>query len=93
MSSLPRLTLMLYELSSPDDGASTAAQAEKLRQAGDRYMTMACHGLGGTHLAKMAVGLRDPDYGLQLPAMLKRVQDALSANPHFLGWAWHSYKN
>jgi hypothetical protein len=56
-------------------------------------MDMAYQGLSGTNLAKMAIGLRDPDYGLQLPGMLKVVQDALSGNPHFLGWAWHSYND
>jgi hypothetical protein len=93
LSSLPRLTLMLYELSSPGDGDSTAAQADKLRQASEKFMNMAYQGLSGTNLAKMAIGLRDPDYGLQLPGMLKVVQDALSGNPHFLGWAWHSYND
>jgi hypothetical protein len=93
MTSVPRLTLMLYELSSPGDGESTAAQAEKLRQASKSYMAMAYQGLSGTNLAKMGIGLRDPDYGLQLPSMLKAVQDALSGNPHFLGWSWHSYND
>jgi hypothetical protein len=91
MSSLPRLTLMLYELSSPGDGESTAAQADKLRQASARFMEMAYQGLNGTNLAKMAIGLRTPDYQQQLPNMLKVVQDTLNANPHYLGWAWHSY--
>jgi hypothetical protein len=93
MSSLPRLTLMLYELSSPGDGDSNAAQADKLRQASAKFMDMAYQGLSGTNLAKMAIGLRDPDYGLQLPSMLKVVQDALGGKPHFLGWAWHSYND
>ena len=93
MSSLPRLTLMLYELSSPGDGDSNAAQADKLRQASGKFMDMAYQGLSGANLAKMAIGLRDPDYGLQLPSMLKVVQDALGGNPHFLGWAWHSYND
>jgi hypothetical protein len=93
MSSLPRLTLMLYELSSPGDGESTAAQADKLRQASAKFMAMAYQGLSGSNLAKLAIGLRDPDYGQQLPGMLKVVQDALSGNPHYLGWAWHSYNN
>ncbi len=44
MSSLPRLTLMLYELSSPSDGQSTAAQADKLRQASENYFNMAYQG-------------------------------------------------
>ncbi len=93
MSSLPRLTLMLYELSSPGDGESTAAQADKLRQASAKYMDMAYQGLNGANLAKLAIGLRTPDYQQQLPDMLKVVQDALSGNPHYLGWAWHSYND
>ena len=93
MSSLPRLTLMLYELSSPGDGESTAAQADKLRQASARFMDMAYQGLNGTNLAKLAIGLRTPDYQQQLPNMLKVVQDTLSGNPHYLGWAWHSYND
>jgi hypothetical protein len=93
MSSLPRLTLMLYELSSPGDGESTAVQADKLRQASTKFMNMAYQGLNGTNLAKLAIGLRTPDYQQQLPDMLKVVQDTLSGNPHYLGWAWHSYND
>jgi hypothetical protein len=93
VSSLPRLTLMLYELSSPSDGESTAAQADKLRQAGEKYMEMAYQGLNGANLAKLAIGLRTPDYQQQLPNMLKVIQDALTGNPHYLGWAWHSYND
>jgi len=93
MSSLPRLTLMLYELSNPSDGSSTTAQADKLRQAGENYFNMAYQGLTETHLARMAIGLRTPDYQSQLPNMLKAVQQDLSSNPHYLGWAWHSYND
>jgi len=93
MSSLPRLTLMLYELSNPSDGESTAAQADKLRQASENYFNMAYQGLSGSRLAKMAIGLRTPDYENQLPNMLKTVQQNLSSNPHYLGWAWHSYND
>jgi hypothetical protein len=93
MSSLPRLTLMLYELSSPGDGESSTAQADKLRQASRHYMDMAYQGLSGSNLAKLAIGLRTPDYGQQLPDMLKVVQDVLGGNPHYLGWAWHSYND
>jgi hypothetical protein len=93
MSSLPRLTLMLYELSNPSDGSSTTAQADKLRQAGENYFDMAYLGLSETHLARMAIGLRTPDYQSQLPNMLKIVQQDLSSNPHYLGWAWHSYND
>jgi hypothetical protein len=93
MSSLPRLTLMLYELSSPGDGESTAAQADKLRQASTKFMDMAYQGLSGPGLGKLAIGLRTPDYQQQLPSMLKLVQDTLATNPRFLGWAWHSYND
>ena len=93
MSSLPRLTLMLYQLSSPNDGGSSTAQADKLRKASENYVQMAYQGLSGGSLAKLGIGLRTPDYGQQLSAMLKLVQDALSGNPHYLGWAWHSYND
>ena len=89
MTSLPRLTLMLYELSSPGDGES----ASKLRQASAKFMEMAYQGLNGGNLARLAIGLRTPDYGQQLPNMLKVVQETLGANPHYLGWAWHSYND
>jgi len=93
MTSLPRLTLMLYELSSPADGQSTAAQEDKLRQTSTKFMDAAYQGLSGTNLAKLAIGLRTADYQQQLPDMLKVVQGTLAANPHFLGWAWHSYND
>ena len=89
MTSLPRLTLMLYELSSPGDAES----ANKLRQASAKFMEMAYQGLNGGNLARLAIGLRTPDYGQQLPNMLKVVQETLGANPHYLGWAWHSYND
>ena len=60
LSSLPRLTLMLYELSSPGDGESTAAQADKLRQASEKFLNMAYQGLNGTQPARMSIGLRTP---------------------------------
>lgn len=89
MSSLPRFTLMLYGLSSPGDGQAT----EKLRQTSTKFMDAAYQGLSGNNLAKLAIGLRTADYQQQLPDMLKVVQDTLAANPHFLGWAWHSYND
>jgi hypothetical protein len=93
MSSLPRFTLMLYGLSSPGDGQSTAAQEDKLRQASTKSMDAAYQGLSGNNLAKLAIGLRTADYQQQLPDMLRVVQDTLAPNPHFLGWAWHSYND
>jgi hypothetical protein len=93
MSALPRLTLMLYELSSPGDGDSTSVQADKLRQASAKFINMAYEGLTEPHLARMAIGLRTPDYGNQMPGMLKTLEQALSANPHYLGWSWHSYND
>jgi hypothetical protein len=74
-------------------GQSSAAQADKLGQASENYFSMAYQGLSETHLAKMAIGLRTPDYQSQLPNMLKTVQQDLSNNPHYLGWAWHSYND
>jgi len=41
----------------------------------------------------MAIGLRTPDYDQLMSRMLKTLDDTLSGNPHYLGWAWHSYNN
>jgi hypothetical protein len=71
MTSLPRLTLMLYELSNRSNGASPAAQADKIRQASENYFNMAYQGLSEAHLAKMAIGLRTPDYQSQMPTCSK----------------------
>jgi hypothetical protein len=93
MSTLPRLTLMLYELSNPGDGESPAAQADKLRQASEKYLNMAYDGLSGSNLARMTIGLRTPDYESRLPEMLKILEQTSRGNPHYLGWAWHSYND
>jgi len=93
LSSLPRITLMLYELSSPTDGQSPAQKEEKLRKESGKYMDMAYEGLTGSDLAKMAIGLRTPDYEQLMPKMLATVDDALGSDPHYLGWAWHSYND
>ncbi len=61
LTSVPRMTLMLHELSSPSDGETMAQKEEKLRSASRKVMEMAYAGLGDRDLAKMAVGLRTPD--------------------------------
>jgi hypothetical protein len=81
LSSLPRLTLMLYELSSPDDGESAEKKTEKLRAASQKFLAMACEGLEGPNLAKIVIGLRTPDYGSTLPSMLKSLDQADRTNP------------
>jgi hypothetical protein len=93
LTALPRLTLMLYQLSSPEDGQSTEQKMEKLRVESGRYLTMAYDGLSDTGLAGMVIGLRTPDYGEQLPAMLKALDQANAGNPHYLGSARHSYND
>jgi hypothetical protein len=93
LSALPRLTLMLYELSKPDDGEGVEQQATKLRNATQRFLDMTYDGLEGQNLAKMTVALRTPDYGDRLSTMLKSLDTAFQANPHYLGWARHSYND
>ncbi len=93
LTSLPRLTLMLYELSSPNDGQSPEQKEEKLRQESEKYIDMGYEGLADPKLAKIAIGLRTPDYDQLMSRMLKSLDDNLRANPHYLGWAWHSYNN
>jgi hypothetical protein len=93
LTSLPRLTLMLYELSSTGNGESTEQMAEKLRTASARFLDMAYQGLDDENLAEMVIALRTPDYGEMLPQMLKTLDDANRANPHYAGWARHSYND
>jgi hypothetical protein len=93
LSSVPRLTLMLYEISNPKDGASVAQKAEKLQKASLKSIEMAYQGLGNHDLAKISVALRTPDYGSLLDAMFKTLDQTLGGNPHYTGWARHSYND
>jgi len=91
LSALPRLTLMLYEVSSPGDGDSVEKKIEKLRNKSTEFLDMAYAGLSDPNLARIAIGLRTPDYGELLPQMLQSLDTAQRADPHYLGWARHSY--
>ncbi|MGC1107940.1 MAG: hypothetical protein WA876_15535 [Candidatus Acidiferrales bacterium] len=93
LSAVPRVTLMMYELSSPEDGESAEQMEDKAQRASENYLAMAYDGLSGKNLAKMVIALRTPDYGELIGQMLKRLDDANSANPHYLGWARHSYND
>src|SRR5208282_57213 len=97
LSAVPRVTLMMYELSSPGDGDTPAQQAEKAVSNSQKFLNMAYDGLNGPdiapHLAKMVIALRTPDYLDHLPEMLKALDDANRPNPHYLGWARHSYND
>lgn len=93
LSSLPRFNLMLYELSSPDDGRSTAEKSDKVQQVSEKLLAMAYSGLRAPHLATIVIGLRTPDYGPLLPAMLDVLDATNHANPHYAGWARHSYND
>jgi hypothetical protein len=93
LSSLDRFTLMLYELSSPSDGETGQQHEDKLRGESRRYLEMAYAGLGENGLAKMAVGLRTPDYADQTSHMLHLLDDWFRGDSHYLGWAWHSYND
>ena len=93
LSAVPRVTLMMYELSSPGDGDTPAQQAEKAVSNSQKFLNMAYEGLSGTNLAKMVIALRTPDYLDHLPDMLKALDDANRSNPHYLGWARHSYND
>jgi len=85
LTSLPRLTLMLYELSSPDE--------EVLRAASRKYLDRAYEGLDDPNLARMAIALRTADYGDRLPAMFQLLDEANRADPHYLGWSRHCYND
>lgn len=93
LSAVPRVTLMMYELSSPGDGDTPAQQAEKAVSNSQKSLNMAYDGLIGANLAKMVIALRTPDYLDHLPEMLKQLDDANRSNSHYLGWARHSYND
>jgi hypothetical protein len=93
LSSLPRFNLMLYELSSPGDGDSTAQKTEKLRATSRKFLDMAYSGLNNPNLAQLVIALRTPDYGELMPQMLNMLDTANRLNAHYRGWAWHSYND
>ena len=93
LASLPRLTLMLYELSSPNDGDSSEKQMEKLAVSSRKFLQMAYQGLNDMNLATMIIALRTPDYGDKLPKMLKSLDEVNGTNPHYQGWARHSFND
>jgi hypothetical protein len=93
LMSVPRVTLMMYELSSPADGESAEQKADKAVRASQKFLEMAYDGLNERNVAEMAIALRTPDYGSLLPQMLKTLDEANRANPHYLGWARHSYND
>jgi hypothetical protein len=91
LGALPRLTLMMYELSTP--GEDQAAQVSQVELASRKFLDMAYAGVDGSSSARMVIGLRSLDYGDQLPVMLRALDAANAADPHFLGWARHSYND
>jgi hypothetical protein len=93
LTSLPHFTLMLYEVSGPNDGESLDQQKQKIADASQKFLAMAYEGLNGKNLATLSIGLRTTDYGEHLPEMLAAVDGANRASPHYAGWARHSYND
>jgi len=93
LTSVPRVTLMMYELNSPGDGLSAEQKADTVAKSSQKFLNMAYDGLGDADVAKMAIALRTLDYGELLPQMLKKLDDANRGNPHYLGWARHAYND
>jgi hypothetical protein len=54
---------------------------------------MAYEDLSSEGLARISVALRTPDYGELLPARLQSLDETMGGNPHYLGWARHSYND
>jgi len=93
LSSIPQLTLMLYELNSPGDNDSTEQKLMKLQQSSKQYLDLAYDGLQDRNLARMAIGLRTPDYGELIPQMLESLDRNNRSDPRYLGWALHAYND
>jgi hypothetical protein len=91
LTALPRLTLMLYELSPP--GTDSALAAQRLREASQQYLHLAYADLSGADLALLGIGLRTPDYGAHLPQMLQILDETNGGDPHYGGWSRHSYND
>jgi len=70
---------------------TTSGKSEKLRDTSGKLFDAACEGLHETHLAKLIIGLRTPDYGPLMPTMLATLDRAYQSEEHYQGWAWHSY--
>lgn len=85
MTSLPRLTLMMYELNSPGDGESLEKKIENVQTSSRKFLAMAYEGLAGPNLAKMSIALRTPDYAEELPRMLLTLDQANRDNPPLWG--------
>jgi hypothetical protein len=93
LQSLPRLTLMLYVLNGPNDGSNSEQKADKVRSASREFLHMAYQGVDSLDVATMVIALRTPDYGELLPQMLRTLDEANSSDPHYQGWARHSYND
>jgi hypothetical protein len=91
--SVPRLTLMMYELSNPNDGDTSAQKADKAATTSKKFLETAYAGQSDRGVARMSIALRTPDYGDLLPEMLRKLDEANRGNPHYLGWARHSYND
>jgi hypothetical protein len=92
LTSVARVTLMLYELSTPGEG-TLEQQSAKLHAASRSYLEMAYAGLDAPGLASMTIALRTPDYGVRLPQMLAALDADNGADPRYAGWARHSYND
>ncbi len=90
--SLPRLTLMMYGLNAAD-AKDDAARMMQVQAASRKFLSMAYADIDNGSMARLANGLRTPDYGDAMPHILQALEAANAANPHFLGWAEHSYND
>jgi hypothetical protein len=93
LSAVPRVTLMMYELSRPADGQMAEQKADRAAKASEKFLSMAYEGLTCPNLAKMAIALRTLDYAELLSPTLARLDEVNRGNPHYLGWARHSYND
>ena len=93
LSSVPRFTLMMYELTKPQDGTGVEQKAEQVVKTSQKDLDMAYEGLNERNLGKMVIALRTADYGDLLPRILRALEEANQLNSHYLGWARHSYND
>jgi hypothetical protein len=93
-TAVPRLTLMLYGVTSQSSGLTVQQQVTAIQQASQNYISMAYDGLSGNNLATLAMGLNTTDYGYDLmPTMLSAVDQSNGTNAHYSGWSRYSYSD
>jgi hypothetical protein len=94
LTSVPRLTLMLYQLGTQADSQSAAQNAAILDSAATDALQRIYDGVSGPGVATLAIGLNTPDFGADsMPQMFVSLEQSGKMNSHYSGWSWEAYSD